>query len=148
MTRCGPKMNLVPKKEMVMDQVMRQILSQFRRIAVVGLSPDPARPSFGVSQYMQSQGYEITPVRPGGETILGVKAVENLSDVPDPLEIVDVFRKSEAVPEIVDEAIRLKAKALWLQEGVVHPAAEEKARKAGLLVVSNRCILKEHRRLI
>jgi predicted CoA-binding protein len=120
---------------------------QYKKIAVVGLSPDPSRPSYGVSNYMQEHGYEITPVRPGGEVVLGKKSVDTLSDVSGPLEIVDVFRKSDAVPEIVDEAIRLKAKVLWLQEGVTHHIAEEKARNAGLIVISDRCILKEHHKL-
>jgi len=114
---------------------------------VVGLSPNPDRPSYGVSQYMQEHGYEITPVRPGGDQILGVRSVASLSELPKPVEIVDVFRTSDAVPGIVDEAIKVGAKVLWLQEGVIHPAAEEKARKAGLKVFSNVCVLKEHHRL-
>ncbi|MDZ4676184.1 MAG: CoA-binding protein [Oligoflexia bacterium] len=130
------------------DFEMKEALTLYKKIAVVGLSPEPERPSFGVSRYMQNQGYQITPVRPGGEIILGVKAVDNLASVPGPVEIVDVFRKSEAVPQIVDEAIAVGAKVLWLQEGVTHPQAEEKARKAGLKVFSDLCILKEHARLI
>jgi uncharacterized protein len=130
------------------DDEIREALTKYKRIAVVGLSPDPDRPSFEVSSYMQSQGYSITPVRPGGETILGAKAVDGLKDVSKPVEIVDVFRKSDAVPAIVDEAIAVGAKVLWLQEGVTHPSAEEKARKAGLKVFSDLCILKEHHRLL
>lgn len=126
--------------------MIKEVLEKYKKIAVVGLSSDPSRPSFGVTQYMQSQGYEITPVRPGGEVILGVKSVNSLKDLSQPVEIVDVFRKSDAVPEIVDEAISVKAKVLWLQEGVMHPVAEEKARKAGLIVISDKCILKEHRK--
>ncbi|MCC6276486.1 MAG: CoA-binding protein [Oligoflexia bacterium] len=133
---------------MNLDQQIIEALTKYKRIAVVGLSPDPDRPSFGVSQYMQSQGYKITPVRPGGEVILGEKAVESLSEVSQPVEIVDVFRKSDAVSPIVDEAIKCKAKVLWLQEGVSHPEAEERARKAGLMVFSDLCILKEHARLL
>jgi predicted CoA-binding protein len=130
------------------DQEIIEALTKYKKIAVVGLSPDPDRPSFGVSQYMQSQGYQITPVRPGGEVILGEKSVGALKELSAPVEIVDVFRKSDAVPAIVDEAIAVKAKVLWLQEGVVHPEAEEKARKAGLMVFSDLCILKEHARLL
>ena len=133
---------------MSQDNEMKEALTKYKRIAVVGLSPDPDRPSYGVTHYMQSQGYEIVPVRPGGETILGVQSVAALKDVPKPVEIVDVFRKSEAVPQIVDEAIAAGAKVLWLQEGVMHPEAEEKARKAGLKVFSDLCILKEHYRLV
>jgi predicted CoA-binding protein len=129
--------------------VIKEVLTKYKKIAVVGLSPDASRPSFGVSQYMQDQGYQITPVRPpGGEVILGVTSVSTLPEVSGPLEIVDVFRKSDAVPEIVDQAIALKAKVLWLQEGVFHPQAEAKALQAGLVVVSDRCILKEHHRLL
>ena len=130
-----------------LDNEIKEILTRFKKIAVVGLSPDESRPSYGVSEYMQSQGYEITPVRPGGDVILGVASKESLKDLPQPVEIVDVFRKSDAVPQIVDDAIAVGAKALWLQEGVMHPAAEAKARQAGMLVVSDRCILKEHRRI-
>ena len=130
-----------------MNDDIKEVLTKYKRIAVVGISPDESRPSFGVSEYMQSQGYEIFPVRPGGETILGVKAVDDLSQVAKPVEIVDVFRRSENVPEIVDQAIAVGAKVLWLQEGVMHPVAEEKARAAGLKVFSDLCILKEHRRL-
>jgi uncharacterized protein len=130
------------------DNDIKEALSKYRRIAVVGLSPDPDRPSFGVSQYMQSQGYDITPVRPGDDTILGKKSVNSLKELTGPVEIVDVFRKSDAVPQIVDEAIAAGAKVLWLQEGVTNPVAEEKARKAGLKVFSDLCILKEHARLM
>jgi predicted CoA-binding protein len=131
------------------DEQIIEALTLYKKIAVVGLSPEPERPSFGVSQYMQSKGYVITPIRPpGGEIILGEKALNSLSELPKPVEIVDVFRKSEAVPQIVDEAIKVGAKVLWLQEGVLNPLAEERARAAGLLVFSDLCILKEHRRLI
>ncbi|MBK9294037.1 MAG: CoA-binding protein [Oligoflexia bacterium] len=131
---------------MSINDEIKNILQKFKKIAVVGLSPDTSRPSYGVSRYMQEHGYEITPVRPGNEVILGVKSVESLKDLPQPVEIVDVFRKSEAVGEIVDEAISVKAKVLWLQEGVTNPVAEEKARQAGIIVISDKCILKEHRR--
>ncbi len=135
-------------KRNVSDEEIKEALTKYRKIAVVGLSPNPDRPSYGVSHYMKSQGYEITPVRPGNEEILGVQSVESLEKVPGPIEIVDVFRNSDVIPGIVDEAIRVGAKVLWLQEGVTHPVAEEKARKAGLKVFSNLCILKEHARLL
>lgn len=125
-----------------------EILGKYKKIAVVGLSPEESRPSYGVTAYMIRQGYDIVGVRPGGlKEILGRPVYEKLQDVPGPLEIVDVFRASEHVPAIVKDAIRLKAKAIWLQEGVTHPEAEEEARQAGLAVVSNKCILKEHRKL-
>jgi uncharacterized protein len=111
----------------------------------VGLSDSPLRPSYGVSAYMQSHGYRIIPVNPEIKGALGEKAVASLSDVGERIDIVDVFRRSEFVPDVVDEAIRLKVPAIWLQEGVIHEGAAEKARKAGILVVMDRCILKEHR---
>src|ERR1700677_1095803 len=110
------------------DEAMKDALTKFKKIAVVGLSPNPDRPSYGVTHYMKSQGYDIIPVRPGGEEILGVKSVDSLEKVPAPVEIVDVFRQSDAVPGIVDEAIAIGAKVLWLQEGVTHPEAEAKAK--------------------
>lgn len=122
-----------------------ELLKKSKTIAVVGLSSSPLRPSHGVSAYMQSQGYRIIPVNPAIKGALGEKAVASLADVPGKIDIVDVFRRSEFVPEIVDEAIRLKVPAIWLQEGVIHEEAAEKARKAGIMVVMDKCILKEHR---
>ena len=123
-----------------------ELLKQSKTIAVVGLSDSPLRPSYGVSAYMQSHGYRIIPVNPVIKGSLGEKAVSTLADVQEKIDIVDVFRRSEFVPEIVDEAIRLKVPAIWLQEDVIHEEAAEKARKAGILVVMDKCILKEHRR--
>lgn len=122
-----------------------KLLQNSKTIAVVGLSDSPLRPSHGVSAYMQSHGYRVIPVNPGIEGALGEKAVESLSDIKEKIDIVDVFRRSEFVPEVVDEAIRLKVQAIWLQEGVIHEGAAAKARQAGIFVVMDRCILKEHR---
>jgi uncharacterized protein len=122
-----------------------ELLKRSKTIAVVGLSNNPLRPSYGVSAYMQTQGYRIIPVNPQIHGSLGEKAVASLADVGEKIDIVDVFRRSEFVPDLVDEAIRLELPAIWLQEGVIHQEAAEKARKAGLLVVMDRCILKEHR---
>ena len=124
---------------------IRDLLSRVRTIAVVGLSSDPMRPSFGVSQYMQRKGYRIIPVNPNESSVLGEKAYASLSEIPEKIDLVDVFRRPEFVPEIVDDAIRMKIPAIWLQEGVIHPAAAQKARNAGITVVMDRCILKEHR---
>jgi predicted CoA-binding protein len=124
-----------------------EILQSSRTIAVVGLSSRRMRPSYGVSEYMQSAGYRIIPINPQETEVLGEKAYARLEDVPEPIDIVDVFRRSEFVPEIVESAIRAGAKAVWLQEGVVHAEAAQRARDAGLFVVEDRCILKEHRRL-
>lgn len=122
-----------------------QLLKKAKTIAVVGLSDSPLRPSYGVSAYMQSQGYRIIPVNPVIRGALGEKAVASLSDVEEKIDIVDVFRRSEFVPAVVGEAIRLQVPAIWMQEGVIHEEAAEKARKAGIFVVMDRCILKEHR---
>ncbi len=126
------------------DQI-GDLLKRSKTIAVVGLSDSPLRPSYGVSAYMQSHGYRIIPVNPEIKGALGEKAVPSLVQITEKIDIVDVFRRSEFVPEVIDEAIRLKVPAIWLQEGVVHEQAAEKARKAGIFVVMDRCILKEHR---
>lgn len=121
------------------------LLENSKTIAVVGLSDNPMRPSYGVSQYMQSRGYKIIPINPQVAEVFGEKSYGSLLDVPEKIDIVDVFRRPEAVPEIVDQAIQLKVPAIWLQESVVHEEAAEKARQAGIFVVMDKCILKEHR---
>jgi uncharacterized protein len=131
---------------MTESEQIAELLKNARTVAVVGLSDNPARVSYHVSQYMQSQGYRIIPVNPAIAESLGEKAYGSLAEVPEKIDIVNVFRRSELVPEVVDEAIRIKAPAIWMQEGVVHEAAGEKARAAGIFVVMDRCILKEHRR--
>lgn len=122
-----------------------ELLKRSKTIAVVGLSANPLRPSHGVSAYMQSHGYRIIPVNPNIEECLGEKAYAKLLDVPDRIDIVDIFRRSEFVEEVVNQAIQLKVPAVWMQEDVIHEKAAEKARKAGIFVVMDRCILKEHR---
>ena len=122
------------------------VLRSARTIAVVGLSSKRYRPSHGVAEYMQSSGYRIIPVNPFETEVLGETAYPELDRVPGTVDIVDIFRRSEFVPEIVDAAIRIGARAIWMQEGVVHEEAAAKARAAGLEVVMDRCILKEHRR--
>ena len=118
------------------------LLRNAKTIAVVGLSSRRARPSYGVSEYMQSRGYRIIPVNPNETEVLGERAYSSLNDVPEHIDIVDIFRRSECVPEIVDAAIRIGARAVWMQEGVIHEEAASKARGAGLEVVMDRCILK------
>ncbi|MGA2963595.1 MAG: CoA-binding protein [Candidatus Korobacteraceae bacterium] len=122
-----------------------ELFKQAKTIAVVGLSDNPMRISNDVSEYMQHQGYRIIPVNPAITGALGEKAYRSLSDVPEKIDLVNVFRRSIFVPEIVDEVIRLKLPALWLQEGVIHEEAAERARQAGIFVVMDRCILKEYR---
>ena len=125
-----------------------EILRQARTIAVVGLSGKPWRPSYGVAEYLQRAGYRIIPVNPNESEVLGEKAYPSLEAIPERVDIVNVFRRSEFVPEIVEAAIRIGARVVWLQEGVRHDEAAAKARQAGLDVIQDRCILKEHRRLL
>ena len=121
-----------------------EILRTSKTIAVVGLSSRPMRPSYGVTEYMQSAGYKVIPVNPNETEVLGEKSYARLEDVPERVDIVDIFRRPEFVPGIVESAIRVGARAVWMQEGVSHAAAAQRAREAGLFVIEDSCILKEH----
>jgi uncharacterized protein len=123
-----------------------EVLTKYKTIAVVGLSSNPARPSYGVTEYMQSAGYQIVPVNPNETDVLGEPSYACLQDVPQKIEIVDVFRRSEEVPPVVDAAIRAGAKVIWMQLGIANEPAAEKARAAGLTVIMDACILVEHKR--
>lgn len=123
-----------------------EILKEYKTIAVVGLSENPDRPSYRVSRYMQDHGYRIIPVRPDGDEILGEKVYTDLKEIPFPVQIVDVFRRSEAVLPIAEEAVAIGAKVLWLQEKVINHDAERLCKDAGMEVIMDRCILKEHRK--
>lgn len=125
-------------------EVIRDLLGRVKTIAVVGLSPKPDRPSYQVARAMQGFGYRIIPVRPGVAEILGEKAYARLSDVPEPIDLVDVFRAAEHLDAIVDECIRLKIPALWIQEGIVNEAAARRAVEAGITVVMDRCLYKDY----
>jgi predicted CoA-binding protein len=125
-------------------ETIKRILEECRTIAVVGLSSDPSRASNGVAGYMRRQGYRVIPVNPNEREVFGEKAYASLADVPEKVDLVDVFRRSSEAGAVVDEAIRLGAKAVWLQEGVIDRAAAERALDAGLLVVMDRCWLKDH----
>jgi len=127
------------------NNLITDLLKHARNIAVVGLSSSPLRPSHGVAAYMQIQGYRIIPVNPTIEEALGEKSYPSLLDVPEKIDIVNVFRRPEYVEEVVDQAIQLKIPAIWMQEEVINEKAAEKARKAGILVIMDQCILKEHR---
>ena len=124
-----------------------EILGQARTIAVVGLSARRFRPSHGVAEYLQRAGYRIIPVNPKIAEVLGERSYASLDEVPEPVDIVDIFRRPEHVPAIVEAAIRKGAKTIWMQEGVVHEEAARRAESAGLAVIMDRCILKEHKRL-
>ncbi len=129
------------------DSELKQLLQNTRTIAVVGLSEKPDRPSHHVAAYLQSVGFRVIPVNPSVLSILGERSYPTLYDIPEPVDMVDVFRRSDAVPAIAQEAIAIGAKSLWLQEGVIHEEAAAMAKAAGLQVVMDRCILKEHERV-
>jgi uncharacterized protein len=128
----------------VSEDPIQKLLENSRTIAVVGLSPTRARASYGVAQYLQSAGYRIIPVNPNTQEVLGEKALARLDDIREPVDIVNIFRRSVHVGEVMDAAIRIGAKAVWMQEGVTDAKAAERARQAGLFVMMDSCLLKEH----
>jgi uncharacterized protein len=130
------------------DQMLRDILSSAKTVASVGLSSNRAKESYGIVQYLKGQGYRIIPVNPTTTEILGEKAYADLESVPEKIDVVQVFRKPEDVPPVVDSAIKAGAKVVWMQEGIVNEEAAAKARAAGLQVVMDACMRAEHRRLI
>ncbi|HXY52376.1 MAG TPA: CoA-binding protein [Terriglobales bacterium] len=129
----------------VSSDPIADLLRLAKTIAVVGLSDNPLRPSYGVAAYLQGEGYRIIPVNPNIREALGEPSYPSLRAVPEKIDIVDIFRRPEFVEEVVDQAIQLKVRAVWMQEGVIHQAAAEKARRAGVFVIMDRCILLEHR---
>jgi predicted CoA-binding protein len=129
------------------DDALRALFDCVRTIAVVGLSPQPARPSFRVAQAMQRYGFRIVPVRPLVDSVLGEKAYANLADIPFPVDLVDVFRAAEHVPAIVEQCLALHLPSVWIQEGIVHDAVAHQAQTGGMTVVMDRCLLKEYVRL-
>jgi predicted CoA-binding protein len=130
------------------DQELAALLRGIHEVAVVGLSPRPDRPSHMVAAYLQRHGYHVIPVRPGVREVLGERAYADVADLPDPPDAVVVFRRPADVPPVAAAAVRRGAKVLWLQQGITHDAAEEQAQAAGLTVVSDRCIMQEHHRLL
>jgi len=130
------------------DQMMKEILLSAKTVASVGLSSNPSKESYGIVAYLKEQGYRIIPVNPTATEIMGEKAYPDLSSIPNKVDVVQVFRKPEDVPPVVDEAIKIGAKVVWMQEGVVHEGAAKKARDAGLQVVMDACMRATHRRLI
>ena len=140
-------MNLhFPKKYVASSDAVAQILRGVKTIAVVGLSSNPMRPSYGVAEYLKTAGYRIIPVNPNETEVLGEKAYARLEDIPEQVDIVDVFRRAEEVPAVAESAIRIGAKVLWMQLGMENGGAAERARAAGLVVVENACLLVEHKR--
>jgi hypothetical protein len=130
------------------DAEVKQLLERYHRIAVVGLSDRPDRPSFGVAEYLRDAGYAIAPVNPQIDAWEGIPAADSLGEIDPPIEIVDVFRRPEHVPDVVDDAIAAGAKVIWLQLGIVNETAAQKARDAGIAVIQDRCLKVEHRRLL
>ena len=140
-------MNLhFPEKYVASNDAVAQILRGVKTIAVVGLSSNPMRPSYGVAEYLKTAGYRIIPVNPNETEVLGEKAYARLEDIPAQVDIVDVFRRAEEVPAVAESAIRIGAKVLWMQLGIENGGAAERARAAGLVVVENACLLVEHKR--
>lgn len=135
-----------PKENASHDEIVA-ILKAAKTIAVIGASLKPERPSHWISVYLKEQGFKVIPVNPGLSEVLGDKCYKSLSDIPEPVDIVDIYREPGAVPAIVDEAIAKKAKVIWMQQGIVHNEAADKARAAGLKVVMNKCIYQEHQKL-
>lgn len=135
-----------PKQNATTEEI-RNILREYKIVAMVGLSDKPDRPSYHVAEYLQAQGYTVIPVNPMIQNWKGIKAYSDLRSIPGHVEIVDIFRKPSDVSSIVDEAIYAGAKVIWMQEGIVHNESAERARLAGLKVVMNKCMLKEHRGL-
>ena len=131
-----------------MDKIIRDILLKAKRIAMVGLSPKNDRPSYRVAEYLMANGYEIIPVNPNCTEIFGKKCYRSLTEVPGDVDIVDIFRRPEEVPPVVDDAITIRAGVVWMQEGIINEAAARKAREAGLDVVMDKCMLKERMRLL
>jgi predicted CoA-binding protein len=127
----------------VLGDEIEEILEQYRSVAVVGLSTHPGKDAHDVPRFLQGQGYRVVPVNPFAEEILGEKAYPRLGDIPFPIDMVVIFRPSEEVPGVVDEALETEAKAIWMQSGIWHEEAAKKAREAGLRVVENRCIRTE-----
>ena len=130
------------------DQMMKDILLSTKTIASVGLSSNPGKESYGIVQYLKSQGYRVIPVNPTAEEILGEKSYPDLESIPEKIDVVQVFRKPEDVPPVVESAIKVGAKTVWMQEGIVNEEAAQKAREAGLQVVMDACMRATHRRLI
>jgi predicted CoA-binding protein len=137
---------LLPNGAQVGADAILELLKKYNTIAVVGLSSNPMRPSFGVTEYMQEAGYRIIPVNPNETEVLGEKSYARLEDVAEKIEIVNVFRRAEEVPPVVESAIRIGAKVVWMQSGIENEEAAEKARAAGLVVIEDACILVEHQR--
>jgi predicted CoA-binding protein len=137
---------LVPDGEAGGADPILDLLKKYKTIAVVGLSSNPMRPSYGVTEYMQGEGYRVIPVNPNEREVLGEKSYAWLEEVPEKIEIVNIFRRAEEVAPVVESAIRIGAKVVWMQQGIEHEVAAEKAREAGLTVVEDACILVEHRK--
>ncbi len=135
------------EKDGLNDEQLREILTKYKRVVVVGASRDPAKPANYVPRFLKEQGYEIIPVNPFADEVLGLKAYKSLEEVPQPVEIVNVFRPSEAVLEVAQSAVKVKPKVFWMQEGIYNKEAADLLSREGILVAWDRCMMKEHNRL-
>ena len=133
------------KPEIALDETIRSILTEYTRVAVVGISDNPARASHHIAKYLIDRGFTVIPINPALSEIFGLRCYPDLLSAPGPIEIVDIFRRVEFIPEIVDQAIKIGAKAVWMQSGLVEEASAERAQAAGLKVVMDHCIMVEHR---
>jgi uncharacterized protein len=132
------------KPEITLDETIRSILTEFKRVAVVGVSENPTRASYHIAKYLIDQGYTVIPINPALPEVLGLRCYPDLLSAPGPIEIVDIFRRVEFIPEIVDQAIEIGAKAVWMQAGLIDEVSAERARSGGLKVVMDHCIMVEH----
>jgi uncharacterized protein len=142
--RLSPRQPEPTREEPPLPDRISEILLQFKTLAVVGLSPKPSRPSHGVAAYMRAHGYHVIPVNPNVDSVFHERCYASLAEVPGPVDVVVIFRKPEHVPEIVESAISKRVRVIWMQEGIWHEAGARRARQAGLEVIEDRCILKEH----
>ncbi len=129
-----------------MEDIIPKVLKESKTIAIVGLSPHPERSSYQVARYLKEHGYKIIPVNPAVTEVLGKKSYPSLLDIPEPVDVVDVFRHAADIPPIVEDAIAIGARVVWLQEGIIHEESAQRAKSAGLKVVMDHCMMKEHRR--
>ncbi|MDJ0270222.1 MAG: CoA-binding protein [Aigarchaeota archaeon] len=140
-------MGEITEKDGLSDEEIKRILTEYKRIAVVGMSRDPSKPAHYVPKFLQRHGYELIPVNPTADEILGLKVYKSLEEIKEPVDIVDVFRPSDQVLPVAEQALKLRPKVFWMQEGIYNKEAAELLKREGIIVVWDRCLMKEHNRL-